>query len=72
VVDQFEEIFRFRQAKEPAKDSPAGSDAVRATNKRLDWQQQEAIRSEADAFVALLLETVGGPERTRSSRSISS
>jgi len=59
VVDQFEEIFRFRKAAEPAKDRSAGPDRDRiAAEDPERARNRERIRAEADAFVALILQSV--------------
>ncbi len=59
LIDQFEEIFRFRKAADPAKDRSAGPDRDRiAAEDPSRARNRERIRAEADAFVALILESV--------------
>ena len=59
LIDQFEEIFRFRKAAEPAKDRSAGPDRDRIAAEDPNLaRNRERIRAEADAFVALILESV--------------
>jgi len=73
AIDQFEEIFRFRKAAEPLRDRSGGAasertpPAVAGPLRSKEVNRNEAIRNEADAFVALVLETIrqaglpGGP-----------
>jgi WD40 repeat protein len=62
VVDQFEEVFRFRKAAEPAKDRSDGAERNRViAEDAAQARQRERIRAGADAFVALLLEAVRRP-----------
>ncbi|MFO0956388.1 MAG: hypothetical protein U0800_02845 [Isosphaeraceae bacterium] len=60
VIDQFEEIFRLRRSAEPETPPIAGEPAeIPGRGPADDNRRRERTRAEADAFVAMILESIG-------------